>query len=334
MKYKRTGIALNGWGLWALSVFLLFNVSSCNILFNILGRGSSGTTAPALIAKIYVDNTSIVLGGTFTLDASGSTVPVGPLPSYQWTLIERPRYSVAVLENSSEIIACLIPDKVGSYCLSLTVSSGASSNSISIVLRVTGEATLAVSTTGLSLNVGSISEFNVLAKAPSGDVEPLSSIHVLDTTLASAKSIYQDGQTTVFVTALKKGSTSIVITSASGKQKVVFVYIQDPPVAGEASLLLAQDIVNLYVDAVIHVAVWARNSGGSIESVSITIPSDSTIASTSVSNTVQGSIVTITGKGFGSTNLRVTSVSGKSGFISIWVKSEEMDETGLTIVVD
>lgn len=87
----------------------------------------SGANVPAQ-ARVTVDRGTVMAGETITFDGSGSTDRNGDQMSYQWTLIDRPNGSSAVLQNATSAKALVVADRPGPYVamLKVTDSKGAS----------------------------------------------------------------------------------------------------------------------------------------------------------------------------------------------------------------
>lgn len=68
----------------------------------------------------------VTVGDTVTLDGSGSTDPEDDALSYSWSITSRPFGSVAILSDASMINPGFVPDREGSYIISLIVNDGTS----------------------------------------------------------------------------------------------------------------------------------------------------------------------------------------------------------------
>jgi hypothetical protein len=92
------------------------------------------TTALPPVANAGANQTAH-LGDTVTLNGSGSTNPsgVGTL-TYNWTFSSRPPGSNARLSSSAAVMPTFVVDVPGNYIISLTVSNGRDSSSISVTV--------------------------------------------------------------------------------------------------------------------------------------------------------------------------------------------------------
>lgn len=69
----------------------------------------------APVTKVAVDTATVVVGQTIAFDGSGTTDANGDQISYQWTLIDRPDGSSAVLQNAAAVRATVVADRPGIY---------------------------------------------------------------------------------------------------------------------------------------------------------------------------------------------------------------------------
>ncbi len=94
-----------------------------------------------------------VLGGTVSLDGSGSRPGSGTLSTYAWTVVTRPASSTAQISNASSATASFAPDAAGSYALNLRVtdSNGGTANT-SVAATVGGAPAVPNVVTAVSFN--------------------------------------------------------------------------------------------------------------------------------------------------------------------------------------
>ena len=75
-------------------------------------------------ANAGMDISSATTGNMVNLSASGSADPEGHSITYQWSFISKPTGSRAVIGDSKKEDAFFLPDKAGTYSLSVTASDG------------------------------------------------------------------------------------------------------------------------------------------------------------------------------------------------------------------
>ncbi len=89
----------------------------------ICNGAAPANTAP--VADAGPDQTvDTVKGVLVTVDGSGSSDAEGPITTYAWSLVMRPAGSKAVLSDPSAQSPTFMPDRAGTYVLSLSVSDG------------------------------------------------------------------------------------------------------------------------------------------------------------------------------------------------------------------
>jgi hypothetical protein len=99
---------------------------------------ASTNQAPAANAG---SNQSVTVGGTVSLDGSGSSDADGDALTYQWTLSTVPTGSNARLQNDTTVAASFVPDVAGTYQVQLTVSDGhGGSNSATVQVQAAAAA--------------------------------------------------------------------------------------------------------------------------------------------------------------------------------------------------
>ncbi|WP_108944515.1 PKD domain-containing protein [Shewanella halifaxensis] len=82
------------------------------------------------------EDTSIELGSSVTLDASGSSDPDGDLLTFKWELLSKPDASSYILEQSSTMSQTITLDAVGLYTFELTASDGELESKDQILITV------------------------------------------------------------------------------------------------------------------------------------------------------------------------------------------------------
>ncbi len=101
------------------------------------------STAATVLANAGLNQTAKV-GATVTLNGSGSTNPSGSGPlSYSWAFTSRPAGSSAILHGNDSVMPSFLVDVAGNYTIQLTVSSGANSDSASVIVSTTHTAPVA-----------------------------------------------------------------------------------------------------------------------------------------------------------------------------------------------
>ncbi len=83
------------------------------------------------------ESSQVELGSTVTLDASSSTDNNASDLDYEWSISAKPAGSTAVLENADEVIATLVPDKAGTYHMTLTIDDGRNESTGTVTVVVT-----------------------------------------------------------------------------------------------------------------------------------------------------------------------------------------------------
>ena len=99
-----------------------FDSSSIQFSFQTVAGPLSANAGPNQTAKV---------GGTVTLDGSGSTSPGGVL-TYSWAFVSMPPGSTTVLKNPSSVMPSFVLDVAGNYVIRLTVASGGNSSSATV----------------------------------------------------------------------------------------------------------------------------------------------------------------------------------------------------------
>ncbi|MGC3987371.1 MAG: PKD domain-containing protein [Pseudorhodoferax sp.] len=74
------------------------------------------------VPLVSVDRGTVMVGETFTFDASGSTDRNGDQMSFEWTLVDRPNGSNAVLQNANTSRARVVADRAGVYTAMVVVT--------------------------------------------------------------------------------------------------------------------------------------------------------------------------------------------------------------------
>ncbi|ACM18554.1 hypothetical protein Geob_0181 [Geotalea daltonii FRC-32] len=89
-------------------------------------ESSITVTATLPIAPVANAGTSqsVTMGTVVTLDGSASTVGAGKTASYSWAIATKPSGGVASISNPTTVKPTFIPDVVGTYIFTLTVSDG------------------------------------------------------------------------------------------------------------------------------------------------------------------------------------------------------------------
>lgn len=159
-----------------------------------------GNVAP--VARVGVDQTTIP-GATVSVDGSASSDANGDTLSFDWTFTARPAGSAVVLADSTAASTSFVPDRVGTYALSLQVSDG----SLSAVAR-----TLVV--TVVDANV-----------PPVADAGPAQQVAIGATVvLDGSRSRDANGDTLVYVWSLVSrpaGSAARIINAAGSTASLV-----------------------------------------------------------------------------------------------------------------
>ena len=127
---------------------------------------TSGNSAPA--ANAGPDQTA-VQGQVVTLDGSGSSDADGNALTYQWTFVEKPAGSAAVLSSPTALKPTFTVDVKGTYRLQLVVNDGEASSAPDLVDVVVGN-TAPVAAAGLDQNV-SLGSLVTLDGSGSSDVD-------------------------------------------------------------------------------------------------------------------------------------------------------------------
>lgn len=96
---------------------------------------------------------SVVSGGQFTLDASGSSDANGDLLTYIWSLDSKPFGSKASLLNTTIDKPTFTPDVVGMYVFTLTVSDGKTSSITLVSVNATTGNAVPLANAGAAQNV-------------------------------------------------------------------------------------------------------------------------------------------------------------------------------------
>ncbi|MEO8280387.1 MAG: PKD domain-containing protein [Ideonella sp.] len=95
------------------------------------GGGDDPPMPPNTAPTASIGSLALVRVGTAVLlDATSSTDADGDPLSYSWLLVSRPAGSGSALSNASSARPNLVPDKAGTYALSLTVSDGRATSSV------------------------------------------------------------------------------------------------------------------------------------------------------------------------------------------------------------
>ena len=87
-----------------------------------IDKDLSSNTSPIANAG---DDQSVNVGGTVTLDGSGSSDPDGDPLTFNWAFSSIPAGSTAILDNPSSVNPSFTADVAGTYVVSLTVNDGA-----------------------------------------------------------------------------------------------------------------------------------------------------------------------------------------------------------------
>ncbi|MFZ4651475.1 MAG: PKD domain-containing protein [Rubrivivax sp.] len=97
---------------------------------------------------------SVVQGTAVTLDASASTDADGDALTYSWTLSSQPSGSTAALSGPTTVRPSFVPDRAGSYTLTLVVSDGrASSTPVTVTVTAAAGNAAPVAQAGAAQNV-------------------------------------------------------------------------------------------------------------------------------------------------------------------------------------
>ena len=115
-------------------------------------------------ANAGMNISSATTGNMVNLSASGSADPEGHSITYQWSFTSKPTGSRAVIGDSKKEDAFFLPDKAGTYSLSVTASDGFSSASDTVSVTVTDPANAAPvlgSIGNKSVNIGNELKFKL-----------------------------------------------------------------------------------------------------------------------------------------------------------------------------
>ncbi|MEN9416415.1 MAG: hypothetical protein RI988_35 [Pseudomonadota bacterium] len=97
---------------------------------------------------------SVVQGTAVTLDASASTDADGDALTYSWTLSSQPSGSTAALSGPTTVRPSFVPDRAGSYTLTLVVSDGrATSAPVTVTVTAAAGNAAPVAQAGAAQNV-------------------------------------------------------------------------------------------------------------------------------------------------------------------------------------
>jgi hypothetical protein len=105
---------------------------------------------------VLAPDRSVPLATVVTLDGSASTDADGDVLSYVWRLTSAPAGSTAVLGNANAAVASLVPDIVGAYGLTLTVSDGKTSIAATAVVNAVSGNVAPVAAIGVASANGAI----------------------------------------------------------------------------------------------------------------------------------------------------------------------------------
>jgi hypothetical protein len=153
-----TNIAANGQVTSSNTFTLLIN-SSIPLNTSRLSWTFQSTVATVL-ANAGLNQTAKV-GETVTLNGSASTNPSGSGPlSYSWAFTSRPAGSSTVLHSNDSVMPSFIVDIAGNYTIQLTVSSGANSDSASVIVSTTHTAPVANAGAGQTVAPGATATLN------------------------------------------------------------------------------------------------------------------------------------------------------------------------------
>ncbi len=102
------------------------NATACLSLSLLVACGGGGGTEEAAINTpiVRIAPVDIVqIGSSVTLDGRESTVPSTGTVTYRWTISKAPIGSAATIEQPTGALAAFVPDKAGTYEVTLTVTS-------------------------------------------------------------------------------------------------------------------------------------------------------------------------------------------------------------------
>ncbi len=106
-------------------------------------------------------NQTAKAGATVTLNGSGSTNPSGSGQlSYSWAFTSRPAGSSTVLHGNDSVMPSFLVDVAGNYTIQLTVSSGANSDSASVIVSTTHTAPVADAGANQTVALGATATLN------------------------------------------------------------------------------------------------------------------------------------------------------------------------------
>jgi hypothetical protein len=162
--------------------------------------------AQAQVLATQAGTFQAALGSQVILDGSGSSTPSGAITSYSWVLSSKPAGSNATISTPTQAWASLVPDRIGTYELTLTIAD-------SRALASTQTLTLVVSQSTPVVAISQSIVFN-----GSATNRPLQNVAVGSLiTLDGSASTSPDGSAvTLSWVMLQKPSTSQAVVQVSG----------------------------------------------------------------------------------------------------------------------